>query len=154
MQRLRNRVILLAAALLMIGLGLQRQVSWNAGSAAVQASAAPANVTVSLTATLEYGLVCCYKYTAKVLSSGYPYPGMVVKFTVKSGPYAGQTTQEHTNSNGEASWTLCNTGSLGTQVVEAESEGAKAEQSVDYTGCVQNFMLMQAGSRTGCSCND
>lgn len=69
--------------------------------------------------------------TATVMKEGKPQAGVVVTFTILSGPHAGQTGTATTNSAGQASWTYTGT-MAGTDAIQATAEidGVKQESNV------------------------
>lgn len=162
MLRVRMRVLLIAALVFAVAPVLLRQRSWQNGSVAVlasggetaQAPSAPENVTVQLTATQTGVGVCCFEYVAKVLSSGYAYSGMLVEFTVMSGPGEGSKHRAYTDSRGEARIKLCGDGNLADQTVRASSEGESDSQTVSYAACLMQRWQVQQQRNTGCSCDN
>jgi hypothetical protein len=77
--------------------------------------------------------------TATVTSGGSPDAGQSVKFTVNSGPDTGQTLTVNTNSSGQATFTIHNSGTAGTDSVSASFTNSsgnveEALAAIDFQG--------------------
>lgn len=79
------------------------------------------------TATNEVGED--HTVTAKVTSGGNPSPGVVVTFTVTSGPDTGTTGTGTTDASGKATFTYTNNGTAGTDVITACFKDSSGNQN-------------------------
>ena len=81
----------------------------------------PANLTLSpLTATNQLPGDNTHTVTAVATStSGSFIPGATVTFTITAGPNTGQTGNDVTDANGEATFTYTSNGTRGTDTIQA-----------------------------------